>query len=92
MNAKLVASLESLARAARQSKEVLELEKALRATREALKDAGGKEPFSKLEAELATWQAKLGVIFKEPAGRQGMAKHAQYWAAEIKKIPQPKEF
>lgn len=33
----------------------------------------------KLESELSIWQSKLGILLKEPAGRQGMAKHAQYW-------------
>jgi len=38
-----------------------------------------------LEQELSTWQAKLGVILKEPVGREGMAKHAHHWIEELRK-------
>ncbi|MGH7197533.1 MAG: hypothetical protein ACREH5_02170 [Candidatus Omnitrophota bacterium] len=40
---------------------------------------------SQLEQELSTWQAKLGVILKEPVGREGMAKHAHHWMEELRK-------
>jgi len=32
-----------------------------------------------LETELGIWSSKLDVILNEPAGREGMAKHAAYW-------------
>jgi hypothetical protein len=43
------------------------------------------EQLAQLEQELATWQAKLGIILKEAVGREGMAKHAHHWIEELRK-------
>ena len=37
-----------------------------------------------LENELKVWQEKLSVIFQEPIGRKGMAKHARFWAQRLR--------
>lgn len=36
-----------------------------------------------LGEELSVWKNKLPVIWKEPAGRQGMAKHARHWIGKL---------
>ena len=38
-----------------------------------------------LDSELAVWQTKLNVILREPAGREGMAKHVRHWVEELRK-------
>ena len=48
--------------------------------------ADGQSLLEKLDGELSTWQQKLPVILKEPVGRQGMAKHAAYWADQFAKF------
>ena len=40
-----------------------------------------------LETELSVWQSKLEVILKETVGRQGMAKHASFWAEKLRQLP-----
>lgn len=42
-----------------------------------------KTDLEKLENELLVWRSKLGFLLKEPAGRQGIAKHAQYWVETL---------
>ena len=37
-----------------------------------------------LAAELLTWESKFPVIWREPSGRQGMAKHAKHWIEKLK--------
>ncbi len=37
-----------------------------------------------LDEELGIWLKKLEVILKEPAGREGMVKHARHWAEKLK--------
>ena len=47
----------------------------------------GRAPLLRqLDEELSIWLAKLNVIFKEPVGREGVAKHARHWAEELRKL------
>ena len=39
-----------------------------------------------LDEELGIWLKKLEMILKEPAGREGMIKHARHWAEKLKKF------
>ena len=41
------------------------------------------EQLQQLAAELLTWESKFPVIWREPAGRQGMAKHAKHWIEKL---------
>lgn len=41
------------------------------------------ERAKQLAEELSVWKQKLPVIWKEPAGRQGMAKHARHWIERL---------
>ena len=41
-------------------------------------------PLPQLDQELAVWESKIEVIWKEPAGRQGIAKHARHWVEKLK--------
>ena len=85
----LIEALEKVAHLARmepaKTGEAIEMTKAL------IRDLKGKThhipeaSLSQLEQELSTWQAKLGVILKEPVGREGMAKHAHHWIEELRK-------
>ena len=36
--------------------------------------------------ELSVWQTKLDVILKEPAGREGMVKHAKHWVEQLRSL------
>ena len=40
----------------------------------------------KLDSELGIWESKLAVILREPAGRQGIAKHVNHWVEELRKL------
>lgn len=44
---------------------------------------GETPPLHELDQELSTWQSKLDAIWKEPFGREGMAKHAKYWMEKL---------
>ncbi len=87
----IIKSLEDIAHAAKSSAEPVKTEEAIRSARtqiQGAKSGAGKELevlLNKLDGELATWQAKLPVIFKESIGRQGIAKHTSYWVEELKK-------
>ncbi|HTL70072.1 MAG TPA: hypothetical protein VL404_02155 [Candidatus Eisenbacteria bacterium] len=88
---RLVSSLEAVARATSApevSKTASALDSAIAEVRAARPSAPAEasEPLSRLETELAIWKAKLPVIFKEPVGRQGMAKHARHWIEELEKL------
>lgn len=79
MNA-LIQNLEMISKqtaGAAQAKEIL-------STIGAAKKAAHDLKQDQLLAELTTWENKIDVILKEPAGRRGMAKHAQFWAEKIK--------
>ena len=79
-------SLEQIARSAKSAKDAAELGKAIAAARDLLKSSNGTAPLQALDSELSVWQTKLPVIFKEPIGRQGMAKHALHWIEELKRV------
>ena len=59
-------------------------EAAIQSARKALA-ASKQQGLEHLGEELSTWQKKLNVILKEPAGRQGMAKHVRYWIEGLTK-------
>ena len=88
---KIILGLEEIARSVKNSGEISKTAQALEAARDAIRTSkarSGRETavlLEKLDKELETWQAKLPVIIKEPAGRQGMAKHAHYWVEELNK-------
>ena len=56
----------------------------------AIREARGKAASSsdtlvkQLAAELLTWESKFPVIWREPSGRQGIAKHAKHWIEKLK--------
>ena len=74
---KISSGLEEIARLAKSSKEAAQINQAIQAVRDL-------RPGKELGQELAVWQSKLDVILKEPIGREGMAKHARYWAEKVK--------
>ena len=63
------------------------LKEALAAAREKKTDSlsGTSQKIDALEKELETWLSKFSVIFAEPIGRSGMAKHAEHWIETLKK-------
>ena len=74
---KISSGLEEIERLAKSSKEASQINQAIQAVRDL-------RPEKELDRELAVWQSKLDVILKEPIGREGMAKHARYWAEKVK--------
>lgn len=64
---------------------------AIRAARAAIQNVGARSPrpgeetspLQILDSELSTWESKLTVIMQEPAGRQGMARHAEHWVKRL---------
>lgn len=85
----IVASLEAIARAVKTEPNAAKVSAAIQAAKQqvnVLKSTNGASGvLEKLDGELSTWQNKLSVILAEPAGRQGMAKHALYWAEQLTK-------
>ena len=82
---RLVSSLEEIARLARGLGEAGQIDRAIKTTRGLIQETGNSAvSLEKLDRELSIWESKLAVILKEPAGRQGMAKHALYWAEKLK--------
>ena len=80
----IIHSLEQIEKTSKNS-DVRKTEEAIRTTRKFL--SGTKnDVLKKLDGELEVWQTKLSVIFKEPAGREGMARHAKHWVEELRKI------
>jgi hypothetical protein len=78
----LTESLEKIAKEAEHGADEAAVRGAIKTAQELTK---GKESslLKELDAELATWQSKLSVILKEPAGKKGMAKHARFWAERL---------
>ena len=91
---KIIGSLQEVARAVKNSTDLGKAEETIKKARALIKDSkagkSGEEVLllEKLDGELGIWQAKLSVLLKEPAGRQGMAKHASYWAEQLMKVEQ----
>ena len=83
---KTVKELEQLAHLLKNSND----EKAIREAIQSLRDRVGaihELPLrNELDHELEIWQSKLAVILEEPVGRQGMAKHAEYWIEKLKNV------
>lgn len=79
---KLSENLEAIARAAAKA-DAAATGAAIGQARQLIKAAPAAEALARLDRELSTWQEKLEVILKEPAGRQGMAKHARFWIEEL---------
>ena len=82
MTSQIIGSLEKISKAARNNS-LTEAESAIKKTRELLGEIKNQKELGVLDSELATWQTKLEVIFKEPVGRNGMAKHLEYWKGVI---------
>ena len=82
----LIQGLERLAHLVKSSKD----EKVIREAIQLLRDRVGaihELPLrNELDHELEIWQSKLAVILEEPVGRQGMAKHAEYWIEKLKNV------
>ena len=87
---KILKALELIAKAAKSGSEK-EAQDAVKSARESIRALGAAgESLKELDQELSIWQSKLPVIWKEPAGRQGMAKHAAYWAEQLRTLWQTK--
>jgi len=88
----VVVSLEKLGKQAASAPEAVKVEEAIKTSRAALqtvRDSAGenlKGMLTQLDSELSTWQSKLSVILKEPAARQGMSKHVNYWVERLKNV------
>ncbi len=81
---KIIRSLENIAREAK-SCDTATLERDVKELRAILKQVSSSPLLSQLDQELDIWEKKISVIANEPAGRQGMAKHAHHWTEIIKK-------
>ena len=83
----IVAALEEIEKSAK-SGDRIKIEKATQSARSSITamHPGGALPgwAEQLENELSVWQTKLSVILKEPAGREGMVKHAKHWIEKLK--------
>jgi len=89
----IVSGLNEISRLVKDAGEVEKIQGAIGSVRMAIKQSGvgagsprpGAEtaPLRELDKELSIWQSKLSVILKEPVGRQGMAKHAEFWAEKL---------
>ncbi len=85
MSLTVVKGLERLAHLVEGSSGPSEIDGAIRELLKTLTTEPSKsENLGKLESELKIWQEKLPVILKEPIGRKGMAKHARFWADQLK--------
>ncbi len=82
----LIKALQDIARLAEKSGGAGELTAAFNAARKAIKNSANAESLQSLDLELTTWEAKLSVIMREPAGRNGMAHHCRYWIDKLKAI------
>jgi len=85
---KVVEGLESLARSVKRSPQPAVVSQAIQNVRKDLTPLKGKLEnaalLQTLDEELGIWLKKLEVILKEPAGREGMVKHAHHWAERLK--------
>jgi hypothetical protein len=91
---KILQNLEQIAKAAKNGSEK-EASEAVKTARESIRGSNGSvgaenAALRELDQELAVWQSKLPVIWKETVGRQGMAKHAVYWAEQLRNLCQTK--
>lgn len=87
MNEKILKNLEQIAKAAKTGPGEKDALEAIRSARETIKTSGaGIEALQELDRELSVWQSKLSVIWSEPLGRQGIAKHATYWEEKLRSL------
>lgn len=83
----LADSLEQVARAARGPAEKDVVLKAVRKSKSIMSALHVRtEMLKQLIDELAVWEKKVDAILSDPAGRQGMAKHAAFWADRVRKM------
>ncbi len=86
LNHDIIIGLEGIARLVKRNTEDTKIADTISAVRKSLGTLKDKPGLKQLDEELAVWETKLSVILKEPAGRQGMAKHALYWAEQLKNV------
>jgi hypothetical protein len=87
----LVESLEEIARFTKKSTDTVKIKEAIDKTLTIVRDLQNGRPspiliLDQLDEELSVWRLKLDVILKEPAGRQGLVRHAGHWVEKIKGI------
>ena len=80
----IIKQLQEIARIADRTTDAGQAERAIRQARTAIQKAGDNPLLQNLSMELLTWESKLSVIFREPAGRQGMSKHCRHWLEKLK--------
>ena len=80
MTKQIIANLEQIAYLAKEASSADKLSEVIQTTKKLAQDL----KLDQLSGELATWESKLSVILKEPVGRQGMAKHAAFWADKLR--------
>ncbi len=86
----IIVSLEAIARSVKDPQGAPKTEEAIKTTRDLIRNSKKNEnleaSLNQLDSELATWESKLSVILKEPVARQGMARHANFWAEKLKQL------
>ena len=81
----IIECLVQIEKAARNS-DTAKVKAVIQSTRKCLAGTAPKELLGKLDGELEVWQTKLSVILKEPAGREGMARHAKHWVEQLRSL------
>ena len=76
--------LQEISKQAERTGGAQELISAMNSLRAAIKKSENSAALEVLDTEISTWQAKLPVIMREPAGRHGMAHHCHYWIEKLK--------
>ena len=84
MLGKIINGVEQIERLAKHSSDASQAKNAIQSVRDLIRSSD--RDLKQLDSELSTWQSKLEVIYREPVGRQGMAKHAAHWAEKLRKI------
>ena len=87
----IIATLETIEKALKTGNDPSAVQTAIRTARKFLEGvkavgANGRSPLQRLDDELSVWESKFPVIWREPAGRQGMTKHMKHWITELKKF------
>ena len=82
---KIISGLEELAHSIKRGSDLQKSKDAIESVRKLIKDSKEKTSgLQQLDQELSVWQSKLPAIFKEPVGREGMSKHALFWAEQLR--------
>ena len=79
----IIGALETIEKALKAGNNPSAVQSAIREARNRT-NSSKDEQLQQLSAELLTWESKFPVIWREPAGRQGMAKHAGHWIGKLK--------